>query len=100
MKHLLFIALLLPATARSQAIIDSWIMNDGGTMASQWSNNGGNPITYTFVTMTDSADALKVCYTADSVWVVAAVSPPIWADGSIQAAPSRKTSCIASHVIQ
>lgn len=70
MKALLVSLLLLsPALARAQAIINSWIVNTAGAKGSQWGNNGGQPPTYTFVTMTDSADALKVCYTADSVWV-------------------------------
>src|SRR4028119_189539 len=69
MKKFLLAILLLPTVAHAQAIINSWNVNAAGAKGSQWSNNGGNPVTYTFVTMTDSADALKVCYTADSVWV-------------------------------
>src|SRR3954471_19069073 len=70
MKRLLLGAMLLSAaTANSQAIVNSWIMNVGGKKASYYANNGGMPPTYTFTNTTDSADALKVCYNADTVWV-------------------------------
>lgn len=70
MKKLFLGALLLgSANTWSQPIVNSWIMNVNGKVASQWGNNGGMPPTYTFVTMTDSADVLNVCYNADTVWV-------------------------------
>jgi len=70
MKKLLFGILLLSATvAQSQPVIDSWIMNVNGKKASQWVPSGGMNPTYTFTTMTDSADVLKVCYNADTVWI-------------------------------
>lgn len=68
-KLILGVLLLGAANAYSQPIINSWIMNANGKVASQWGNNGGMPPTYTFVTMTDSADVLNVCYNTDTVWV-------------------------------
>jgi hypothetical protein len=72
MKKLLCAALLLAAASvQAQPIITSWKMNNNGQPASYWKNNGttpGNP-SYTFTVATDSADALKVCYNADTVWV-------------------------------
>lgn len=70
MKKLLLGALLIgSAAARSQPIVNSWIMNANGKKASYYATNGAMPPSYTFTNTTDSADALKVCYNADTVWV-------------------------------
>ncbi len=66
-KLLLFLVMLSPVAGRSQAIITSWKMNNNGQKASYWANNGGG--SYTFTVATDSADALKLCYNADTVWL-------------------------------
>lgn len=51
-------------------IIDEWILNTNGKMASYWQTSGMPPSTsYTFVQTTDSADVLQVCYSSDSVWI-------------------------------
>ncbi|XZF13214.1 YHYH protein [Chitinophagaceae bacterium MMS25-I14] len=69
MKKLLLGILLLKAfSANSQAIINSWILNANGKLASYWASSG-QPPTYTFVNTTDSADVLKICYNADTVWM-------------------------------
>lgn len=70
MKKLLLGATLLCAiNTLAQPIVNSWVMNVNGKVASQYGNNGGMPPSWTFVTMTDSADVLSVCYNADTVWV-------------------------------
>jgi hypothetical protein len=61
--------LLLPALIKAQPAINSWILNTTGKKASFWATGTGMPPTYTFTNTTDSADALKVCYNADTVWV-------------------------------
>lgn len=66
-KLLIMLVALLPLTAFSQPIVNSWTMNVAGKKATYWANNGGG--SYTFTTAPDSADALKVCYNADTVWV-------------------------------
>lgn len=71
----LFALLMLAACAaeaRSQAIINTWWLNTTGKTASYWKNNSstpGGPPNYTWTTTTDSADALRVCYNSDTVWV-------------------------------
>lgn len=69
MKSLLLSLLFLPLCALAQPNINSWILNADGKLASQWFNNGGMPPTWTWTDMTDSADALKVCYNSDTVWI-------------------------------
>jgi YHYH protein/Secretion system C-terminal sorting domain len=70
MKKSLFILLFCPLIMNGQAIVNKWTMNKDGKKASYWETTGsGMNVSYTFRNMTDSADILKVCYTADSVWV-------------------------------
>ncbi len=68
-KLLLSVLFLAPVAAIAQPIVNSWILNTTGKKASQYFNNGGMPVTWTFTNMTDSADALRVCYNSDTVWV-------------------------------
>ena len=71
MKKLLLFFLLGPAVGYSQANINAWIMNLNGKLGSYWSNTAspGNPPNFVFNASTDSADVLKMCYSADSIWV-------------------------------
>jgi hypothetical protein len=70
MKKTLCAALLLAAASvQAQPVITSWKMNNNGQKASYWAVSSGMPPTYTFTVATDSADALKVCYNADTVWL-------------------------------
>lgn len=69
MKKLILALTLLSTTARAQSIINGWSMNVGGTKGSYYYNNGGQPVTYTWTVSNDSADALRVAYSADTVWV-------------------------------
>jgi hypothetical protein len=70
MKKLIILLFLCPFIAHSQAILNKWTMNKDGKKASYWAQTGTpqTPV-YVFTNTTDSADVLKVCYTADSVWV-------------------------------
>ncbi len=71
-KHFLFLALLLSALcADAQPIINSWKLNTTGKTASYWANTASGPgaPSYVWTTTTDSADALRVCYNNDTVWV-------------------------------
>ncbi|RYZ25773.1 MAG: YHYH protein, partial [Sphingobacteriales bacterium] len=70
-KRFLLSLLMLPAMLQAQPIINSWIMNQNGKLASYWAVTGNPPAapSFSFTNTTDSADVLKVCYTADSVWV-------------------------------
>lgn len=64
--------LLSNLSAQAQPIINSWKLNTTGKTASYWANNAtgpGVPPSYVWTTTTDSADALRVCYNADTVWV-------------------------------
>ncbi|MES2389418.1 MAG: YHYH protein [Bacteroidota bacterium] len=63
------ILVLYSGIAIAQPLINSWLLNTNGRRASQYFNNGGMPPTYNFVNMTDSADAVRVCYTASDVYV-------------------------------
>ncbi len=68
-KQLLILSSVFALTANAQTpLIDEWILNENGKMASYWEGSG-MPITYTFYTTTDSADVLKVCYTTNHVFV-------------------------------
>lgn len=64
--------LALPSVAQAQPILDHWIMNRNGDVANYWAQTGtaGAPA-YTYTTTTDSTDVLKMCYNADTVWIVA-----------------------------
>ncbi len=69
-KKLIALFFLCPVLLHSQALISAWTLNANGKKASYWATTGsGMAVTYTFTNTTDSADILKVCYTADSVWV-------------------------------
>lgn len=59
------------ANSHAQAVINSWKMNAAGKTASYWKNTATNPgqPSYVWTTTTDSADALRVCYNSDTVWV-------------------------------
>lgn len=61
--------LLLSIGVNAQPIINSWILNTTGKKASYWMPSGTMPPTFTFTNTNDSADALKVCYNADTVWI-------------------------------
>lgn len=73
MKKLLLCSLLLfgAGAVRAQALITSWMLNTTGKKASYWANSSSNPRnpSYTFTNTTDSADALRVCYNNDTVWI-------------------------------
>ena len=71
MKKLLLFFLLAPVVGYSQANINAWVMNLNGKLGSYWSNtaSAGNPPNFIFNTSPDSADVLKMCYSADSIWV-------------------------------
>jgi hypothetical protein len=62
---------MLSFCAQAQPIIQKWLRNNNGQKASYWQNvaQQGSAPSYTFNASPDSADVLKVCYTADSVWV-------------------------------
>ncbi|MES2701506.1 MAG: YHYH protein [Bacteroidota bacterium] len=70
MKKLLLLLLACPTVLSAQVNITSWIMNLNGKKGSYWANTAmGGPPNYVFTISPDSADVLKVCYTADSIWV-------------------------------
>jgi hypothetical protein len=70
MRKIVLLMLMLPLLGKSQAIINSWIMNVNGQKASYWSPSGNPPnTTYSYVPTNDSASVLKVCYRTDSVWI-------------------------------
>jgi hypothetical protein len=69
MKKLLLALLLLPTLVQAQSIVNGWTMNVGGKKGSYYLNNGGQPVTYTWTVSNDSADALRVAYNNDSVWI-------------------------------
>jgi hypothetical protein len=71
MKRLLLLLTACPTLLHAQANIDSWIMNLNGKKASYWSNTAapGNPPNFVFNNSADSADVLRMCYSADSIWV-------------------------------
>lgn len=69
MKKLFLALAFLSTTAQAQSIINGWSMNVGGTKGSYYYNNGGQPVTYTWTVSADSADALRVAYSTDTVWV-------------------------------
>lgn len=60
-----------PAITLAQADVQHWIMNLNGKLSSYWENTAspGSPPDFIFINATDSADVLKMCYNADSVWV-------------------------------
>ena len=75
-KHTAVLALALAATttgapAQTPPILSTWILNQNGQMASQYYDNAamGQPPSIVFLQNTDSADALRVCYDASTVWV-------------------------------
>jgi len=69
MKRFILLAMLCPMFSNSQAIINKCTLNANGQKATYYAQTGTaqTPV-YTFTTSTDSADVLKMCYTADSVW--------------------------------
>jgi hypothetical protein len=70
MKKNLLIMMMLPLLGISQAVINSWHQNTTGQTASYWTPSGMPPnVTYSYVTTTDSAGVLMVCYNSDSVWI-------------------------------
>ena len=70
MKKLFFLFLMIPFFGKSQAIINSWILNANGKKATYYAQTGTaqSPV-YTYTVSSDSADILKLCYTNDSVWI-------------------------------
>lgn len=70
MKKLLVLLFACPLIAGAQMDISSWIMNVNGKKGSYWAQTGtpGAPV-FTFTVSGDSADILKLCYNADTVWV-------------------------------
>jgi len=70
MKRILTALLVAPALLHAQVNVDSWIRNMNGKTGSYWAQTGTAPApAYTWTLSPDSADVLKVCYSADSVWV-------------------------------
>jgi hypothetical protein len=71
MRKIILMIILLPLFGMSQAIVNSWLMNNNGEKASYWMPDGiplpGTSWTYT--PTNDSASVLEVCYRTDSVWV-------------------------------
>ena len=54
-----------------EPILDSWMLNTDGTLATYWESNGNmNNPTFTFNTSSDSADIKKLCYDNNFVYVV------------------------------
>lgn len=69
-KTFILLAFALPFIINGQAIINNWAMNLNGKVGTYFAQTGSAMVpAYTFTTMTDSADILRVCYTADSVFV-------------------------------
>lgn len=65
-------SLLIGLVAEAQTpILDSWLRNTTGLMATYWENANGSPTSPQFVfhTSTDSANVLSVCYDTDWVYV-------------------------------
>jgi hypothetical protein len=70
MRKIVLMIMMLPLLGMSQAIINSWQLNNNGQKASYWSPSGNPPnVTYSYVPTNDSASILRVCYRTDSVWV-------------------------------
>ena len=70
MKRLLVTLLLCPVLGFGQANINEWILNLNGKHGSYWANTAtSGPPVYVFTVSADSADILKLCYSADSIWV-------------------------------
>lgn len=70
MKKLLLLLMACPLVSAAQPNIDSWIMNLNGKLGSYWDQTAtSGPPNYVFTVSTDSADVLKMCYNADTIWV-------------------------------
>ena len=61
---------LIPMLAHGQVNITSWMMNADGDKPGYWAQTGTAPSpAYTWTISPDSGNVLKVCYSADSIWV-------------------------------
>lgn len=69
-KALLALLLAGPLALKAQVNIDSWIMNVAGKKGSYWAQTAtSGPPVYVYTNSPDSADILKLCYSADSIWI-------------------------------